>query len=319
MPTEPTTSPRRPVIGPVAPATAPNRQPRRPAPAPRTRRRANGTAAGTSLWRLPLLLVSASFMVIPLWLLVVNAFKSEQDIRDSPFGLPLSRLSLRPLRDAFSNPDFDVVRAYGITLLFVLLVNVLSLLVSAPVSYVIARGTTRWHTALLLLFVAGTFVPSQVLLIPVVYVLKYLGLMGTVPGFVLFETALTLPVSVFLYSAYIRTIPRELDQAAAVDGLGRLRTFQLVVLPLMRPMVATAVILHSLSVWNDFANPQIILGPGSGLYTVTTGVYAAVGKYSTHYAVVFPNLLLAVAPALAFFAIMQRHIISGLTSGALKG
>jgi raffinose/stachyose/melibiose transport system permease protein len=258
-------------------------------------------------------------MLVPLWVLVINAFKPEQAIRYSPFGLPLSDLSLTYLGDALTNPDFNVAKAYGITALFVVLVNVLSLAVAAPVSYVIARGKTRWHTALLLLFVAGTFVPSQVLLIPVVYVLKYLGLMGTIPGFVIFETTLTLPVSVFLYSAYIRTVPTELDQAAAVDGAGRLRTFWLVIFPLMRPVVATAVILHSLSVWNDFANPQIILGPGSGLYTVTTGVYAAVGKYSTHYAVVFPSLLLAVAPALAFFVIMQRHIISGLTSGATKG
>ncbi|MCX4404644.1 MULTISPECIES: carbohydrate ABC transporter permease [unclassified Streptomyces] len=315
MAAEPTSLPRAPRSLASAPPTPP--QPVS-APAPRTRR-TPAVLRQAAAWRVPVLLVCASVMVIPMWLLMVNAFKTEQDIRASPFGLPLTRLTLEPLRNALTDPDFDVLRAYGITLLFVVLVNALSLAVSAPVSFVIARGTTRWHTALLLLFVAGTFVPSQVLLIPVVYVLKYLGLMGTITGFVLFETALTLPVSVFLYSAYIRTIPKELDQAAAVDGIGRLRTFQLIILPLMRPIVATAVILHSLSVWNDFANPQIILGPGSGLYTVTTGVYAAVGKYSTNYAVVFPNLLLAVAPALAFFAIMQRHIISGLTTGALKG
>ncbi|WP_329536974.1 carbohydrate ABC transporter permease (plasmid) [Streptomyces sp. NBC_01450] len=316
MAAEPTTSlPQAPRGFASAPPAPP---PQVPAPAPR-RPRTPGVLRHAAAWRVPVLLVCASVMVIPLWLLVVNAFKTEQDIRASPFNLPLTRLTLEPLRNALADPDFDVLRAYGITLLFVVLVNALSLAVSAPVSFVIARGTTRWHTALLLLFVAGTFVPSQVLLIPVVYVLKYLGLMGTITGFVLFETALTLPVSVFLYSAYIRTIPKELDQAAAVDGIGRLRTFRLIILPLMRPIVATAVILHSLSVWNDFANPQIILGPGSGLYTVTTGVYAAVGKYSTNYAVVFPNLLLAVAPALAFFAIMQRHIISGLTTGALKG
>ncbi|MFE6554694.1 carbohydrate ABC transporter permease [Streptomyces sp. NPDC057746] len=289
-------------------------EPVRPAP-PRT-------GARQSAWtavRAVTLSIGALVMLVPLWVLIVNAFKSEQDIRTSPFGVPLSRLSLSHLHDALTDPDFDVVKAYSVTILFVVLVNFLSLLLAAPVSYVVARGRTRWHTALLLLFVAGTFVPSQVLLIPVVYVLKYLGLMGTITGFVLFETTLTLPVSVFLYSAYIRTVPAELDQAAAVDGAGRLRTFWLVVFPLMRPIVATAVILHSLNVWNDFANPQIILGPGSGLYTVTTGVYAAVGKYSTHYAVVFPNLLLAVLPALAFFVIMQRHIISGLTTGATKG
>lgn len=263
--------------------------------------------------------VGVLIMLVPLYVLIINAFKSQEDVSASPFGLPWGRLTFAHLRAALNNPDFNVVRAYGITILFVVLVNVVSLVVTAPVSYVIARGRKRMHVALLLMFVAGTFIPNQVLLIPVVYVLKALGLMGTIPGFVLFETCLTIPFSVFLYSAYIRTISPELDEAAAIDGAGRIRTFWLIVFPLMRPVVATAVILHSLSIWNDFVDPQIILGPQSGLYTVTTGVYAAVGQYSTNYTVLFPNLLLAVAPALAFFVVMQRFIVSGLTSGATKG
>ncbi|HUR07087.1 MAG TPA: carbohydrate ABC transporter permease, partial [Nonomuraea sp.] len=92
-----------------------------------------------------------------------------------------------------------------------------------------------------------------------------------------------------------------------------------IVCPLLRPAVATMVILNTFSVWNDFVNPQIILGPGSGLYTVTTGVYAAVSQYATDYTVVFPTLLLAIAPLLVFFVFMQRHIISGLTAGSTKG
>ena len=87
----------------------------------------------------------------------------------------------------------------------------------------------------------------------------------------------------------------------------------------MKPAVVTMVILNTFSVWNDFVNPQIILGPGSGLYTVTTGVYAAVSQYSTDYTVVFPTLLLAVLPAMIFFIVMQRHIIGGLVAGATKG
>ncbi|MYS87748.1 carbohydrate ABC transporter permease [Embleya scabrispora] len=265
------------------------------------------------------LVLGSLLMLVPMYVLVVNAFKDQDDIQNSPFGLPLSRLTLAHVQDVLDNPDFDLVKAYGVTLLFVVVVNVLSLAVCGPVSYVIARGRGRRHVALLLMFVAGTFIPNQVLLIPVVFVLKTLGLMGTVPGFVLFETCLTIPFSVFLYAAYIRTIPRELDEAAAIDGAGRIGTFWRIVFPLMRPVVATAVILHSLSIWNDFVTPQIILGPGSGLYTVTTGVYAAIGQYSTNYTVVFPNLLLAIAPALAFFIVMQRYIVNGLTSGATKG
>ncbi|GAB2964506.1 carbohydrate ABC transporter permease [Streptomyces pseudoechinosporeus] len=269
--------------------------------------------------RLLFLSVAALVMLVPLYVLVVNAFKSQQDIVTDPFGLPSGGPSLTYLEKVFQNEQFDIVQGYAVTLLFVVCVNVLSVALAGPAAYVIARSSRRRHRALMLFFLAGTFIPSQVLVIPVVYVLKTLGLMGTVRGFVLFETVLTLPFSIFLYAGYIATIPRELDQAAAVDGAGRIRTFWQIVFPLMRPVVATMVILNTFSVWNDFVNPQIILGPGSGLYTVTTGVYAAVSQYQTDYTVVFPTLLLAVAPLLVFFVFMQRYIISGLTAGATRG
>ncbi|XVV16252.1 carbohydrate ABC transporter permease [Actinoplanes sp. CA-131856] len=271
------------------------------------------------LLRTVALALAALVMLIPGYLLVVNAFKGQDDILRSPFGIPFGRLTLEHLSAALSNPDFSLVRAYVVTALFALAVNVLSLAVSAPAAYVIARGTRIRHRALLGLFLLGLFIPSQVLVIPVIYVLKYLGLMGTVGGFLLYETTLTLPVSMFLYVAYIKTLPRELDEAAKMDGAGPIVTFWRVILPLMRPAVATAVVLHTIGVWTDFVNPQIILGPGSSLHTVTTSVYAAIGRYSTDFTVVYPNLLMAVAPVLVFFVFLQRNIVSGLTAGATKG
>ena len=133
------------------------------------------------------------------------------------------------------------------------------------------------------------------------------------------EITARLPVSMFLYTAYIRSIPSELDEAARLDGAGPITTFWRIILPLMRPAVVTAVILHTIGVWTDFVNPQIVLGPASGVYTITTSVYAAIGRYSTDFTVVYPNLLIAVAPVLVFFVFMQRNIVSGLTSGATKG
>ena len=269
--------------------------------------------------RVVFLTLTSLLMLVPMYLLVVSAFKSQQDILAHPFSLSPDLLTTQYLQKAWTNPDFDIVRGYAVTVLFVVLVNVLSVALAGPVSYVIARRSERRFRVLLLLFVAGTFIPSQVLVIPVVYTLKYLGLMGTIPGFVLFETTLTLPFSIFLYAGSIMTIPASLDEAASVDGAGRHRIFWSIVFPLMKPAVVTMVILNTFSVWNDFVNPQIILGPGSGLYTVTTGVYAAVSQYSTDYTVVFPTLLLAVAPLLVVFVLLQRHVISGLTTGATKG
>ncbi|WP_419999008.1 carbohydrate ABC transporter permease [Streptomyces boninensis] len=287
--------------------------PRKAAKAPDKKRR-NGR------WlRLGFLSLVSLIMLVPLYVLAVNAFKPQQEILSNPFGLPLDGMTFSYVADVLRGGEFNIIRGYGVTILFVVLVNVLSVGLAGPAAYVIARSSRRRYRALMLFFLAGTFIPSQVLVIPVVYVLKTLGLMGTVRGFVAFETVLTLPFSIFLYAGYIATIPRELDQAAAVDGAGRIRTFWRIIFPLMRPVVATMVILNTFSVWNDFVNPQIILGPGSGLYTVTTGVYAAVSQYQTDYTVVFPTLLLAIAPLLVFFVFMQRHIISGLTAGASKG
>ncbi|WP_292910644.1 carbohydrate ABC transporter permease [Microbacterium sp.] len=166
---------------------------------------------------------------------------------------------------------------------------------------------------------AGLFIPSQTIVIPVIYVLKTVGLMGTMPGLILFQTALTIPTTLFLFTAYVQSIPRELDEAARIDGASRIGTFWRVIFPLMAPAIATAVVLNAVGVWADFVNPRIILGPGSGLYTVTTGVFAAISKYSTDYTLVYSNMLLAVVPVIVFYVLLQKRIIGGLTSGAVKG
>ena len=269
--------------------------------------------------RVTSILLLVVLMAAPLYLLVANAFKTEKDILESPFGVPADGFTLDNVAAAATSTDFNVLAAYGTTALLVIVVNVLSILATGPAAYAIARGAGRGHRFVLLVMLAGLFIPSQTIVIPVIYVLKTVGLMGTVPGLVLFQTALTIPTTLFLFSAYVQSIPRELDEAARIDGASRLGTFWRVIFPLMRPAVATAVVLNAVGVWSDFVNPRIILGPGSGLYTVTTGVFAAVSKYSTDYALVYSNMLLAVVPVIVFYVLLQKRIIGGLTSGAVKG
>jgi raffinose/stachyose/melibiose transport system permease protein len=261
----------------------------------------------------------ALVMLVPMYIMVISAFKSQADIFANPLGFSPGSFSWKYLVKAATSKDFNVIGAYGITVLFVLLVNFFCIVIASPAAYVIARGKRRWHVALLLFFVSWLFIPSQVTLIPVVYVLRVLGLIGTIPGFVLFDTAGTLPITIFLFAAYIRTLPREIDEAAALDGAGRIRAFWSCIFPMMKPVVGTILVLNSVAIWNDWINPQIILGPSSGIHTVTTGVFAAVGQYQTDYTTVFPTLLLAIAPVMIFFVIMQRHIIGGLVAGATKG
>ncbi|MDG9674175.1 carbohydrate ABC transporter permease [Micromonospora sp. DH14] len=265
------------------------------------------------------LVLVALAMLGPLYLLMTNAFKSQEDIVGSPFGVPTEGFTLDNLYAAATSSTFNVIEAYGTTALLVVAVNVLSILLTGPAAYAIGRGVRRGHRVVLLVMLAGLFIPTQAIVIPVIYVLKTVGLMGTVPGLVLFQTALTIPTTLFLFTTLVQSIPRELDEAARIDGASKIGTFWRVIFPLLRPAVATAVVLNAVGVWSDFVSPRLILGPGSGVYTVTTGVFAAVSKYSTDFTVVYANMLLAVAPVVVFYVLLQKRIIGGLTSGAVKG
>ncbi|MFF9572873.1 carbohydrate ABC transporter permease [Streptomyces sp. NPDC014685] len=272
-----------------------------------------------SLLRGLLLGVLFFVMIVPVYLLVVNAFKSQEEILDSPFSLPLGGLTLEHLSAAVNSPQYNVIGGYGFTLFLVVVVDVLCILLAGPAAYAIARSLKRRTQLVLLYFLAGTFIPGAAVIIPVIYVLREIGLANTVTGLVAHDVATTLPVSIFLFVGFIRTIPVDIDHAATIDGAGRYRTFWTIIFPLMRPAVVTVLILNSIGIWNDFVSPQILLSPSSGHYTVTTAIYAGISQYSTDLTKVFPNLLLAVAPVIIFFIYMQRHIISGLTVGAVKG
>lgn len=279
--------------------------------------RTSSRLAGTT--RVAFVSLLSLLMLVPMYILVINAFKDQQAILTNPFTINLGSATTEYLVDAWSHPDFSVPYGYAVTLLLVAAVNALSIGVCTPAAYVLARTPTGVFRLVLLFFVAGMFVPTQVILIPVIFVLRTLGLMGTLPGLILFLTATTIPFTLFVFVGFIRVLPRALDEAAAIDGASTQHILWRIIFPLMRPIVVTVFILNALSVWNDFASPQVILGPGSDAYTVTTGVYAAVGAYSADYTKVFPTLLLAVIPILVLFVVLQRHIMSGLATGSVKG
>lgn len=256
--------------------------------------------------------------IVPLYLVVINAFKPQRNILAAPFSIPLHALTTQFVRLALQGSDFNIFHAYASTVLFVILDILFVVLFSGPLAYVIARGAHRRYQVLLFYIVSGTFIPAQAILIPVVYVLRFAHVMNSVIGLVAFQTVLNLPVTIFLYVAYIRTIPVSIDESAKIDRAGQLRIFWTLIFPLMRPVVATSVILLAMGVWNDFVDPQIILGPVNSLQPITTGIYDAIGQYATSFTTIFPDLLLAITPALVFFIIMQRNIVGGLTAGSTK-
>jgi len=263
-----------------------------------------------------LLPVSALFLV-PIYIAIVNVFKTREDIFANPIGIPVARLTLDNLVRNLDSPHFNVGIAYGTSLVLSGLTVALVVLLGAAMSYVISRNRHRAFSYAYLLLLAGLMVPAQVILLPLIQILRRLHLMFTVQGLLVANLAWYIPFAVFVFVGYVRTIPSQLDESARLDGAGELVIFSRIIYPLIGPAIASVVIFVSLWTWNDFVNPLIILG-SSKYYTITIGVYKAIGQYVQKWEDVFAIVFMAILPVAVFYLFMQRRFVSGLTAGALK-
>jgi raffinose/stachyose/melibiose transport system permease protein len=181
-------------------------------------------------------------------------------------------------------------------------------------AYVLARRPGRLSTALYILFLLGIIVPFQLSIIPVYVVFHQLGLIGTYLGMILLWVGIATPLTVFLYTGFVRTLPRDYEEAARMDGAGLLRTYVKVVFPLLRPVTGTVAILTGLFIWNDFFLSLIFLS-GSQAQTLPVAVYSFVGEYVTQWNFVFATLIIALLPLVAFFVVAQKQMIRGFVGG----
>jgi raffinose/stachyose/melibiose transport system permease protein len=265
--------------------------------------------------RLAFAVTITALFSVPLYVALVNVFKPSAVIDAHPLRPPTGF--------TFSNvtaaAQLSLVQTGLKTSLIVTTGTILLVVpVSAMVAYYISRWDTRWARLLLLFFLFGLMLPPQVVLIPTTVILRKLHLMFTYWGLILNFGAYFMPFAVLVFSGFLRTVSRELDEAAAIDGASSLKTFWRIVFPLMRPATASVIIVTSVWAWNDFLSPLIILGAASGV-TITTGIYVAVGTFSVNYGQEFGIMLLASLPILALFLLLQRHFVTGLTGGATKG
>jgi len=262
------------------------------------------------------LLVGAVFFV-PLYVVLTNVIKDGPEISTDPMGLPLPP-TMDNLVAVMTRPDnlfwVSLTNSVVITTSSVLVLTVLS----AMLGHYLARTRSRWARVATVLLLCGLMIPPQVILLPITEVLGTLGMMTTIQGLVLFNVGYYVPFGVFVFSGFMRQIPRELEEAAAIDGASRFQTFWRIVFPLLRPASASVMIFLGVWIWNDFLNPLIILGPGKGT-TITTGIYRAIGQYQADFGTVFALMFLATVPVLVFYLALQRHFVKGLTGGATKG
>jgi raffinose/stachyose/melibiose transport system permease protein len=192
----------------------------------------------------------------------------------------------------------------------------LLVVLGAMVGFVLQRRPSRWTAIVNFLVLAGLIIPPAV--VPTIWVLQSFGMFKTMHGMILIEVAYGLSFTILLFRAFVATIPRELDEAAIIDGAGPLRLFFQVVLPLLKPVVVTVIVVQSVAIFNDFTNPLYYL-PGKQNVTVQLTLFNFQGQFNTSLHLLFMNILLITIPPLLVYLFFNRQIVAGMTAGAVKG
>lgn len=255
--------------------------------------------------------------VSPIYLTIVNAFKTQDQIIQDP-AAPPAPATLLNLTDALSRADQIIQIGLTNSAATVVISVLLIIPLGAALSFWLTQRSAGFRRVVLAGFAAGLMIPPAVVLLPTIRILTFLHLDHTYLGLILANIGGGyLSFAVFVYSGFLRAIPGEIIAAASIDGAGMLRIWWTIVMPLLRPATATVAIFLSLWIWNDFMNPQFILGPLHG-QTITTGLYLSLGQYSTDYAQLFGVMFLAAVIPVAGYLALQKQFIAGLTTGATK-
>jgi raffinose/stachyose/melibiose transport system permease protein len=194
---------------------------------------------------------------------------------------------------------------------------IIVLAVSSLAAYPLARVTARWSRWTFLMIMLGLVLPFQLAALPLYQTMRDLGLLGTVWSLILFYSGLQVPFTVFLYVAFLRTLPRDFDDAALIDGCMPLQAFRFVVFPMLKPVTVTALVLNAVAVWNDFFTPLLYLS-GSTQQTMPVAIAGFVGQFVTDWNLIFAALVISIVPIAVIYFALQRSIINGF-AGGLRG
>jgi len=262
------------------------------------------------------ILASAIFFLVPFLFIFVIGSMNRTQANQLQFTWPQPFALLDNLQEALAARDYLMVIAF-INSFILTVVSVAALVIlSAMVAYIWQRRRGRLGSVVNILVLAGLIVPPAV--VPTIWVLQKVGLFKTMPGLIFVEIAYGLPFCILLFRAFMSSVPRELDEAAVVDGAGPVQIFFRVIFPVLRSVIMTVIILQSVFIYNDFQNPLYFL-PGTQNATVQLTLFNFKSQFTTQYNLLFANILLVTIPALIMFIFFNRKIVEGMAAGSVKG
>lgn len=264
-----------------------------------------------------ILLILFICFIFPFILVVINVFKDKADITANPLSLIGAHgFTLQNFPEAMKKMNFFTV--FGNSLIVTVCSTIVTIILSSMTAFVIVRNG-RWKLCTLIfsLMIASMVIPFQVLMVPLVSV--YGAVLNSRITLILMHVGFSMSMAVFMFHGSIKTnIPLELEEAATIDGCNRWQTYWKVVFPLLKPTIATVGIINAMAYWNDYLLPSLVLKK-KDLYTIPIATQAFYGTYSTDIGLIMAALLLAMLPILILYVFLQRYIVEGVTSGAVKG
>jgi raffinose/stachyose/melibiose transport system permease protein len=268
-------------------------------------------------WTELLLVALAVLIMYPLFLVLINSFKSYTEVMSDVTALPGHGLHWENYLQVIKLMDYP--RLFCNTLLITALGVAGTVIFSAMAGYKLSRTKTRYSWLVFLLCVGAIIIPFQTIMITLVKIAKILGLLNSLHGTAVIYWGLACPFAIFLYHGFVKTIPVELEECAILDGCSEYRVFFKIILPLLTPVTVTIIIMDTMWFWNDFLFPLLVLGGNSEWSTLQLAAYQFFGMYKSEWHLAMASVILIITPVVFLFVILQKYIIKGMIAGAVKG
>jgi len=263
------------------------------------------------------LLAYSALALFPLALIVINSLKSKRAIFGSPLAIPdAESFSAEGYASVLTNSDFPLYFSNSLIVTGVSLV--LILLLGAMAAHALSEYRFPGDAFIGIYLILGIMVPIRLGTVALLELIVDMGLANTLTALILVYTAQGLPIAIFIFTEFLRSVSREIKDSARIDGLSEYRIFFEVVVPLVRPVIATVAVFSMIPIWNDLWFP-LILSPGEETRTVTLGVQQFIGQYTVNWGAVLAALSVAILPVLVMYMIFSKQLIRGITAGAVKG
>jgi raffinose/stachyose/melibiose transport system permease protein len=283
----------------------------RPGGAARRRRRPKGLILGTVS-----IILSVVVFLVPFAFIFVTAAKTGPEAAGLEFSWPQAWALFENIATVFQTNDYVLPRAFLNSTILTIAAVAIMVVLAAMVGYVLQRRKSRWNPLINFLVLAGLIIPPAV--VPTIWVLQGTGMYRTLWGLIAVHVAFGLSFCILLFKAFVASIPRELDEAALIDGAGPLRLFFQVIFPLLRSVIVTVIVVQAVTVFNDFTYALYFL-PGDENATVQLTLYNYQSQGLNQWHLLFTDVLLITVPPLIMYIFFNRQIVAGMTSGAVKG